>query len=69
MKKKIMLVDDNPDLVYMVKRGIERITEDYEIIGVISGKECLEALEKEEKPDLILLDIMMPEMDGIYLQK
>jgi two-component system response regulator VicR len=59
-----MLVDDNLDLVYMVKKGIERITEDYEIIGVNSGKECLEHLERDEAPDLILLDIMMPEMDG-----
>lgn len=64
MRKKIMVVDDNIDLLYMLKKGLERLDEGYEIIGVNSGKECLELLENNELPDLILLDIMMPEING-----
>ena len=59
--KKIMVVDDEPDTVDLVKLVLE--TEGYEVIGALSGKECLEKLETEN-PDLILLDVMMPEMDG-----
>ena len=63
MKKRIMIVDDNLDVIAMVKKGLERITDEYEIIGIDSGKKCLESLN-DQIPDLILLDIMMPEMDG-----
>jgi|TARA_B100001964_G_C14255018_1_gene611915 DNA-binding response OmpR family regulator len=64
MKKKIVvIVDDNPDLLYSVKRGLESISNDYELITVESGKKCLQLL-KSRKPNLILLDIMMPSMDG-----
>ena len=63
MVKKIMVVDDNPDVIFSVKSGLENITDDIQIIGVESGEKCLEFLEAE-KPDLILLDIMMPGMSG-----
>jgi DNA-binding response OmpR family regulator len=63
MAKKIMVVDDNPDVIFSVKSGLENVTDDFRIIGVESGKKCLEFLETE-KPDLILLDIMMPGMSG-----
>ncbi len=59
--KKIMVVDDEPDTVDLVKLVLE--TEGFEVIPAYSGRECLEKLEKE-KPDAILLDIMMPAMDG-----
>lgn len=62
-KKVILAVDDNPDLVYSVKVGLETMGKDYKVITAESGKKCLQILEKE-KPDLILLDIMMPQMDG-----
>ena len=62
-KKVILIVDDNPDLLYSVKAGLESINKDYEIITVEGGKECLQSLKKI-KPHLILLDIMMPDMDG-----
>ena len=61
-KKVIMLVDDNPDLLYSVKKGLESLGA-YEVVTVESGRKCLQLL-KSNKPDLVLLDIMMPGMDG-----
>jgi two-component system response regulator VicR len=63
MVKKIMIVDDNPDIILSIKSGLEVVAGDYEIIGAESGEKCLELLETET-PDIILLDIMMPEMSG-----
>lgn len=59
--KKIMVVDDEPDTVDLVKLVLE--TEGFEVIPAYSGMECLEKMEVE-KPDAVLLDIMMPGMDG-----
>ncbi len=61
--KRILNVDDDPDQIYAVKRRLEKIG-DYEVNGAESGKQCLEWLKHHEKPDLILLDVMMPEMNG-----
>lgn len=58
---EIMVVDDEPDIIYMLKVLLEK--EGHEVIEAYSGRECLEKL-KIEKPDLILLDIVMPKMDG-----
>ena len=58
---KILLVDDEPDI-----RLIERIILEkngYEVMEVESGEECLEKL-KTERPDIILLDVMMPGING-----
>jgi len=60
---KVMLVDDNPDIIFSVKKGLESLKEGYEVIEANGGKACI-ALLSEQKPDLILLDIMMPDMDG-----
>ena len=62
--KRIMLVDDNTDLTYVVKKRLEKLDSNYEVIGANSGKECFEILNEGETPDLILLDIMMPDIDG-----
>jgi len=62
-KRKIMVVDDNPDVLFSVKNGLEDIDSNFQIQGVESGEKCLEILETEA-PDLILLDIMMPGMSG-----
>ena len=56
-----MVVDDEPDTVDLIKLVLE--TEGFEVISAYSGKECLEKL-KIEKPSMILLDLMMPGMDG-----
>jgi len=61
MKKKIMIVDDEEGLIELVKAILEE--EGYEVITAMDGKECLEKLKKV-KPDLILLDMMMPGMSG-----
>lgn len=61
MSKKIMVVDDEPDTVDLVKLVLE--TEGFEVITAYSGEECLKKLE-DTLPDAILLDVMMPEMDG-----
>jgi two-component system, OmpR family, response regulator VicR len=57
MAKKIMVVDDEADIRSSVKTILEK--EGYEVITAVNGDDCLKKLEKG-KPDLILLDIMMP---------
>ena len=64
MVKKIMVCDDDQGVIFTVKTGLENLDSDYKIITVNSGKRCLELLEKEGPPDLLLLDIMMPDMSG-----
>ncbi|MGM5484681.1 MAG: response regulator [Nanobdellota archaeon] len=61
--KKILVVDDNEDMLMTVEQGLKSIAEDYEITTVNSGQKALDKLKKD-KYDLVLLDIMMPEMDG-----
>jgi two-component system alkaline phosphatase synthesis response regulator PhoP len=60
-KKKIMVVDDEENLVELVKAILE--VEGYDILTASNGNECLEKL-KTVNPDLILLDMMMPGMSG-----
>ena len=61
MNKKIMIVDDEPDILISLRTVFER--QSYEVVTVKSGTECLERLEKGFK-GVILMDIMMPNMDG-----
>jgi CheY-like chemotaxis protein len=56
-----MVVDDEADVLFLVSKILEK--EKITVIGIRSGEECLEKL-KEERPDLILMDVMMPGMDG-----
>lgn len=60
-KKKILLIDDDPDFVQAVQVIVE--SGGYEVRVAYDGKEGLEAVA-EEKPDLIVLDVMMPVMNG-----
>ena len=58
--KKILLVDDEPDIVEFLKYNLEK--EKFEVIVGFNGEEALGKLS--ENPDLIILDIMMPKLDG-----
>jgi CheY-like chemotaxis protein len=59
--KKIMVVDDNEDMIYMLSTVLKK--DGYKVVGATSGEECLRRVNTD-KPDLILLDIMMPGIDG-----
>jgi DNA-binding response OmpR family regulator len=61
MTKKIMVVDDEPRLVSVVEAYLEQ--EGFEVATASNGQDALFAA-RETKPDLIILDVMMPEMDG-----
>ena len=61
-KNKILVIDDEPEVVELLKKRLERVG--YQVITATDGmggfkKAC------EQKPDLILLDIIMPEVDGL----
>ena len=64
MKKKIMIVDDDPDQLSTVRIAFKKLFTDYKIITASGGEQCLKLLENNQVPDLILLDIMMPEISG-----
>lgn len=65
MVKTILVVDDYSDIVISVKQVLEDPTGEFRVIGADSGEKCLQILEQEPlRPDLILLDIMMPGMSG-----
>ena len=57
-------MDDDPYQTFTVKKTLEDSGDEYEVIRADSGRQCLELLRNNELPDLILLDIMMPEMSG-----
>jgi DNA-binding response OmpR family regulator len=61
---QIMVVDDDPDTVSILARHLQR--EGFAAIEAISGAECLR-LVHEHRIDVILLDLMMPEMDGFQV--
>lgn len=62
--KKIIIVDDEEDQLFTVKKTLEYAKQDFEIVTFKSGNNCLQYLKNQDNPDLILLDIMMPEMTG-----
>ncbi len=57
-----MVVDDEEAVVQLVSEKLRR--EGYEVFSATNGQECLRKI-REKKPDLLLLDIMMPGLDGI----
>jgi len=60
MQTKILLVDDEKDIVEFLQYNL--IQEGFKVITAFNGKEALEKIS--QKPDLIILDVMMPKMDG-----
>lgn len=59
--KTIYLVDDEPHNLHIAHNIL---SEKYKLKAATNGQKCLQLLEKSPLPDLILLDVMMPEMDG-----
>jgi DNA-binding response OmpR family regulator len=60
-KKCVFVVDDDPDIVILIKYHLE--SEGYQVITAYNGLEAFEQISKHH-PDLIVLDIMMPKVDG-----
>lgn len=61
-KPHILVVDDEEDIRVLLTYNLER--EGFEVSAVANGQECLDFIAKQ-KPQLILLDVMMPQLDGI----
>ncbi|MDR3709534.1 MAG: response regulator [Capsulimonadaceae bacterium] len=61
MARKILTCDDEKNIVRLIQVNLER--QGYEVVTAYNGRECLDVVEREH-PDLIVLDLMMPEMTG-----
>ena len=66
IKKNILVVDDDPEIVSLLRRGL--LYEGFNVTTASNGKEALEKT-REKEPDLIILDVMMPGIDGIEVSK
>lgn len=66
MSKRVLIVDDDEDMQLLLQAALE--TEDYEVSVAEDGLVALQELEKDA-PNLILLDLMMPRMDGYTFAK
>ena len=66
-KKRILCIEDEEEMIELTRLVLER--EGFEVLGAVGGAQGLETL-REKKPDLVLLDLMMPDMDGweVYRQ-
>lgn len=61
MLKRILITEDSPTLLEMMKAALEDVG--YEVITAVDGQQALDKAKKE-RPDLILLDLMLPKVDG-----
>ena len=66
MADKILVVDDDPDTVKFINIMLSRLG--YQVVSATSGMEALERVQVEH-PDLIILDVMMPGMDGYEVSR
>jgi DNA-binding response OmpR family regulator len=63
----ILMVEDEPDMVELMRRWLQR--EGHTVTHAATGPAALEALAADPLPDLVLLDVMLPKMDGFALLK
>jgi len=66
MGAKILIVDDNPNVLRLLRISLTKSGKDYEILEAENGEQAF-GIANKEKPDLIISDVMMPQMDGIEL--
>jgi two-component system, OmpR family, response regulator MprA len=66
MKTNILVVDDDPEILNMIRRGL--IYEGYDVDTASDGKQALEKV-REKEPGLVILDVMMPGLDGLEVSK
>lgn len=66
MGKKVLIVEDEEDFLWQLRQGFEH--QGLSLIYAHDGEEGL-AMAEKEKPDLVLIDIQMPKMDGISMAK
>ncbi len=66
-KRRILCIEDEPEMIDLIRLILER--KGFEVLGAVGGQEGIESIRRE-KPDLILLDLMMPDVDGweVYRQ-
>lgn len=67
MAKTIYIVDDNADIVYSIKDGLSLLNPDFQFESANSSTEALLKIHTYKAPDLIILDIMLPDMSGLDL--
>ncbi|MFA5275567.1 MAG: response regulator [Candidatus Omnitrophota bacterium] len=63
--KRILIIDDDEEICKLVKAGLER-SGDFSVLYAITGKEGLR-LAQAEKPNLVLLDVRLPDIDGFEI--
>ena len=66
-KRRILCIEDEPEMIDLIRLILER--KGFEVLGAVGGQEGLDTVRRE-KPDLVLLDLMMPDVDGweVYRQ-
>ncbi len=65
MTQKILIVDDEPNIVILMEQALEELEDEgVELLTARNGQEALETI-KSEQPNLVFLDVMMPKMSGL----
>lgn len=64
-EKKILVIDDDPDILELLEYNLKKAG--YRVVAAPSGMNAMWGLEEDSRPDVILLDLMMPTLDGYEL--
>ena len=65
MSVKVLIVDDEPNIRFLMEQALEELEEDYDVSLLMAedGRQALDIIH-QQRPDLIFLDVMMPRMSG-----